>query len=175
MSLFVLTVGLMTVLALISSSLRQSYETRDTIIAVELAQEGVELVRNVRDNGFISDPTDPFKRFLSQKHCRIDYTVDSNADLNCRGSVDTLDYLLQYKDGFYQYDATGTGSRFSRYVYIDYSNANQTAIVRSFVYWGRGASGMFVLGDAGSTGDTAYCTVAKKCVFTEILLTRWKG
>lgn len=166
LSLFVLTIGLTTTIALISSSLNRSFDNRDTIIAVELAQEGVELVRNVRDNGFINNVADPFYKFSTQKHCRIDYTVDYTTNLDCVGGMESLSYVLTYANGFYKH--TGGAGKFSRYVYIDYSSAQETAMVKSFVYWG----GLFTPPNSG--GSTTTCTVAKKCVFTEISLTNWR-
>ena len=74
---FVLTVGLLSISALMAKSLKNSFENRDSIIAVELAQEGVELVRNVRDNSFIAD-ADGFAKFSGNKHCRIDYNDPIN-------------------------------------------------------------------------------------------------
>lgn len=168
LSLFVLTVGLVSVVALISSSLKDSFNSRDTIIAVELAQEGAELVRNVRDNGFLNSSSNPFYKFdPTSKHCRIDYTVNVSANLNCSSGLQADSaYVLKYSGGFYQYGG-GTTTKFSRYVYVDY-NGSDTAKVRSFVYWG--ATPNF-----GGGGNTSVCTVFQKCVFTEITLTNWRG
>lgn len=176
LSLFVLATGLTTVLALISSSLKDSFTSRDTIIAVELAQEGVELIRNVRDNRFLNNSADPFDKFdASKKHCRIDYTVDVGTSLNCLvGLGSDSVYSLSYNgSGFYSY-GSGTASRFYRYVYVDYNNVAKTATVRSFVYWGGLATNTFKVSDTSSSGSTMNCTVVKKCVFTEIALTNWK-
>lgn len=163
---FVLTIGLLAIVALIANSLQNALETRDTIIAVELAQEGVELVRNVRDNDFAAGG-DGFAGFLNDTHCRIDYN-DAADSLDCGPSVGSASrYSLQYDNNFYEH---GSGSgRFSRYIYIDYDDMGQkNALVRSFAYWG----GDFTPPDTG--GSAANCTVADKCVFTEIKLTSWK-
>lgn len=166
LSLFVLTVGLTTVLALIASSMRNSFNSRDTIIAVELAQEGVELVRNVRDNAVVNTPTTPFLAFppSTTKHCRIDYV----SALTCTVAwTPPTNYVLQYTaSGFYAHSG-GTATKFSRYMYVDY-NGTDTAIVKSFVYWGTAPS-------FGAGGDTTACTAQNMCVFTEITLTDWKS
>jgi hypothetical protein len=160
-SLFVLTAGLIAVMALISSSLKYSIDNRDTIIAVELAQEGVELVCNVRDNGFINNPANPFFSFSAvNKHCRITY----NSALVCTGTVQSAGtYALLYAGGYYSY---GDG-KFHRYVYVNYNNID-TAIVKSFVYWDPN------LFTPPNNGDPSLCTIVNKCVFTEITLTNWK-
>ncbi|MFZ2300029.1 MAG: hypothetical protein WAW00_02765 [Candidatus Moraniibacteriota bacterium] len=162
---FVLVIGLTAVVALIGNSLKHSFETRDTIIAVGLAQEGVELVRNIRDNDFAAGGSG-FADFSSAKHCRIDYNDAANSP-DCAGSPGSASqYALGYNNGFYEHSGSG---RFSRYMYIDYDDTpdKENALVRSFVYWG----GLFTL---PSNGSAAQCTVATKCVFTEIKLTSWK-
>lgn len=167
---FVLTAGLLSVTALISSSLRQSMESRDTIIAVELAQEGIELVRNVRDND-LALGADGFTEFSnSDKHCHFDYNDPAiNLSANCTASQGTLStYYLQYSGGFYAHISTAP-SRFSREIFIEKTNApNISALVRSFVYWDP------VNFRPVNIGDSTGCTVANKCVFTEVKLTAWK-
>ncbi len=166
-SSFVLTIGLVAVTALIAKSLKNSFGTRDAIIAVELAQEGVELVRNVRDNGFAAGGTG-FADFSPNRHCRIDYD-DSITSLDCDASLGSPSrYYLQYRDGFYGHFGS-TAERFSRSLYIDYNDPGadqENAFVRSFVYWGT-----FI---PPSTGAADNCTIANKCVFTEVQLTNWK-
>lgn len=168
-SSFVLTIGLVAVTALIAKSLGQSLENRDTIVAVELAQEGIELVRNVRDNDFTVTGHNGFTPFSSSnRHCRQDYN-DSSASLNCRDSSDAPSnnpgwYYLEYTGGLYEH--TSTPSRFSRYIYIDYNQGQESALVRSFVYWGATVPPV--------SGASSSCTVVNKCVFTEVKLTSWK-
>lgn len=170
---FLLTVGLVAIMGVISSSLRYSLDSQDTIIAVELAQEGVELVRNVRDNDLATGGSGfPASSFDSaKKNCSIAY---NDSSVNCSTSL-SASYTLQYTtDGFYK-QSGGAASKFSRYIYMRYTGGTSpNVLARSFVYWGGGASGTFVATDPGSTGDTTECTIAKKCVFTEIILTAWK-
>lgn len=173
---FVLTIGLLVTAALISASVKYSFDNRDTIVAVELAQEGVELVRNVRDNNFAAGDS-AFKHFSNSKeHCHMDYNDDpANLDNNCSNFVGAFNrYYLQYQGGFYG-DYNNQPERYSRYIYINYDNAvgNENSFVRSFVFWGVVASD-FSLVEVGSNGDASGCTSARKCVFTEIKLTDWK-
>lgn len=172
---FVLTTGLLATSALMVKSLKNSFETRDTIIAVELAQEGVELVRNVRDNNLAAGGTG-FAAFGNDKHCRIDYDDTVTSMLDCTTSQGSAPrYTLQYSGGFYQHNNT-SAERFFRYIYINNAGSGSEIkyLVRSFVYWGGGASGTFKLVDAGVNGNTVNCIVAKKCVYTEVNLTNWK-
>lgn len=160
---FVLTAGLMTVTALIATSMRQSLESRDAVSAIELAQEGVELVRNLRDNN-IAAGNSAFRYFSTDKHCRRDYD-DPSTSLNCNGSQGAASrYTLRYSGGAYEHADTAS-ERFSRYIHINY-NGTDTAVVRSFVYWGTFAP--------PASGNVSSCTLSNECVFTEANLTNWK-
>lgn len=175
LSVFVLSVGLMTIVAVISGSLRYSYETRDQIIATGLAQEGIELVRNVRDNNFapIVAGGDGFASFSNNEHCRISVTTN----LSCNNSREAVNkYYLQYVGGVYT-DNDDTEGRFSRFIYIDYSagGGDKRALVRSFVVWGDHTT------QAGNganripnNGHPASCQASPTCVYTETFLTAWK-
>lgn len=162
-SSFVLTIGLVVIVNTIARSLNYSIENRNAIIATQLAQEGVELVRNVRDNDF-ADGNKGFSSsaFSSGEHCRISYS----SNLDCQGSQGASSrYTLRYTNGFYGH-SSGSG-RFSRYIYIDTSGSGDNArvTVRSFVYWGS-----FI---PPSSGDPANCTGINKCIYTETFLTSW--
>ncbi|OGI21711.1 MAG: hypothetical protein A3J06_00305 [Candidatus Moranbacteria bacterium RIFCSPLOWO2_02_FULL_48_19] len=166
LAVFVLTVGVLSLTALMASSLRQSLESQNAVIAVELAQEGVELVRNVRDNDFAAG-NDGFTAFdPGRKHCRADYN-DPAVSLDCDAPQGTASrYYLQYSGGLYAHTSTAV-SRFYRYIFIDYNNGQKTALVRSFVYWG-GTTAL------PTNGNSSSCTALNKCVFTEVTLTNWK-
>lgn len=164
-SSFVMTIGLVVIVNTIARSLNYSIENRDAIIATELAQEGIELVRNVRDNDF-ADGSNGFSSpaFSSGEHCRIDYS----SNLDCQLSLGTSSrYALGYTNGFYKHDG-GTG-RFSRYIYINSSGLGDDAraTVRSFVYW-KGFTPPL-------SGNPVNCTGTNKCVYTETFLTSWKN
>ncbi len=162
---FVLSVGLIVIVKLFQSSLANSLFLRDATIASELSQEGVELVRNVRDNNFIAGGTG-FASFSSvNKHC---YISVNSLNLTCANNQNsgTLQYYLTYSGG--QYVATSSPSKFRRYLWVNYTAGSQQATVRSFVVWGEAAL-------PPSSGSTTNCTILRKCVYTEVLLTNWKS
>lgn len=171
LSMFVLSVGLITVMNLIYKSRASSLDSRDIIIGAELAQEGVELVRNVRDNDFADggDGFGPFEAFNSpHKHCIADYR-NNGASLDCaqnQGSITR--YHLQYQGGFYGHYST-TAQIFSRYIYIHHNQNQSDALVRSFVYWDNPTGSSLP-----ANGSPAGCTPDRSCVYTELYLTSWK-
>lgn len=173
LAVFVLAIGLTSIIALIVNSLSYSLESQNIIVASQLAQEGIELVRNVRDNDFAAGVGhNGFANFPSpsNKHCYMDYN-DSLTSLasNCNPSQGPApSYTLTYDtmSGFYQHQGSSQ-ERFSRYIYIDYDNTvgQEKATVRSFVYWGT-----FI----PRNGVVADCTAGNKCVFNEVDLRGWK-
>lgn len=175
---FILTFGLVAAVKLLAGSLSDSFSNRDVIIATELAQEGVELVRNVRDNNMVNGG-DGFDNFPSSghKHCHFNYG-DSFGDLdrNCTGNIGSLaQYYLQYVGNFYIHNSN-VREKFSRYIYIDQNSAGsgqKNAVVRSFVYWVGAGSGSFSPVNNANRNVTN-CTLVNKCVFTEAVLTNWK-
>lgn len=168
LAVFVLAVGLTSIIAIIGKSLRYSLESQDMIVASQLAQEGIELVRNVRDNDFAAE-NNGFTRFpssASDKHCRIDYDSNPTTNLNCNSSQGAASrYTLSYSGGFYRH-SNSSQERFSRYVYINYDSDAGKATVRSFVYWGAFTP--------PSSGEVTGCTAGNKCVFNEVDLRGWK-
>lgn len=173
LSVFVLSVGLMTIVAVMSGSLRHSYETRDTIIATGLAQEGIELVRNVRDNNFFaSDGFDGPSFDTSNEHCRIDW---DDTDVTCYGVRGAMDrYYLQYDNGTGRYARTSaTRERYMRFIYIYYRTGGgvKRALVRSFVSWG---SFTPTVANIPNNGNPTNCSASPTCVYTETFLTAWQ-
>ena len=174
---FVLTVGLLATESLITFSYKSSGDSQDLIVASELAQEGVELARNVRDNNLVyredhkasdcqssmNGQCDPFNGFSpgNNKKCLISY---ADTTLDCGGNPDPA---LALSGNFYQH--TGSG-RFYRLLKTDMSgNGTDTNVrIRSFVTWQDPGNHL------NGGGDVAWCTILNKCVYTELFLTAWK-
>ena len=171
-SITLLALGLVAVTLIISRSLGYSQNTRDAIIAVQLAQEGVELVRNVRDNDLAQNESNSgFQEFSNSKHCRANYNDNPGNEVDCQASQGNASrYFLQYSGGFYSH--TNTRQRFSRYVYVDVNFGTAVATVVSYVYWDWTGSGMPSY--IPSNGGTSNCTLQNKCVYTEAILTHFR-
>jgi hypothetical protein len=178
---FVLTVGLTATTALIVSSIGNAYDNRDAVIAAELAQEGVELVRNVRDQNFAFEADgipsgEGFAGFSeADQHCRMD---SSDTIFTCSGGQGTPSSNRYYLDEpttpsmGQRYTHTPANRRFARYIYIDYDNTAKNARVISFTFWdwtNVDAMPSYI----SSSGNTSSCTLESKCVFSEAFFTKW--
>lgn len=76
-SVFVISVGLIASVGLISTSLSGSMDSRKQIVASLLAQEGIEQIRNIRDNNWIdNDPATASFSGISGSTTELRYTDD---------------------------------------------------------------------------------------------------
>jgi len=171
LSIFVITTGLLAVMQLITNSLNDSFRNRDIILATGLAQEGVEIVRNLRDNTWLSTtPPNPFRYFSSaSKFCRAEFL--GFVPFSCVTSfVSTSNiYRLSLSSSGYTYSSVLSYTKFSRMIYVDYQASTEQALVISFVWWGGIDPPTSV-----ATGGKTDCTPANKCVFADMILTKWK-
>jgi Tfp pilus assembly protein PilV len=157
LAIFILSVGIITVLELMSSSIRVSLEAKNYNIAVSLAQEGAELVRNVRDNSWSS-----FSSLISgsKSNCKIDINSSSISDCNNGNSVSNRRLYLD-SNGFYTHTA-GSGTRFYRKIGLS-KNGNDEYEVTSMVIWG-----------GNSFPSISSCDEANHCTYTQVTLKNWK-
>ena len=164
LAVFVLSVGIVATLTLITSSLKNSMNARNQIIASQLAQEGVELVINIRDTNVVQG-LDAFSSGFPGNDsifCRIGMDDDPPA-LTCSNTPEK--YNLYYSaSNFYILNDIGAATKFQRKIKITYTpplaiSATQ-ATVESIVVWNR------------PDGDfPAVCNAANSCVSAQTTLT----
>lgn len=160
LAVFLVSAGMVGVLGLLSKTLSNSMDSRDQTIAVLLAQEGVELVQNLRDNNWAQEKkafgNDGETTFPSgnKNNCRIDY---NDTSLECDSK-----YELKYNGHFY---VEGSGEKFQRKIQVEYIGGNyldaDKAEITSTVTWNN------------NEPDKTNCNTSKKCAFTTVTLTRW--
>lgn len=151
LAVFVLSIGIVGVMSLLVSSMKHSMDSRDTIIATELAQEGLELVRNVRDNN-VASGLNSFDNLSSNFYCRMDY---DDAFPSCSLSTTSANYTLKYNSNYYDH-ADGASTKFARRIAL-VNDANGIKVM-SIVSW------------KNEYVDSSSCTVANKCVMAQAIL-----
>lgn len=163
LSLAVLSLGIITVLSLITSGMRAAFDSRDQLIASMLTQEGAEIVQNIRDNNWAASRKAFDSNYFPSSdsiNCRVDYT--SATVLLCGQSVDQLKLKFDATNQLnYQY-ASGAGTKFSRKIDLNFSGSpvDELAVV-SMVIWG------------DSFPSVADCDVNHKCTYSTLTLADW--
>lgn len=156
-AIFLITAGLLAAVTLLVSGLKDSMDSRNQITAGLLAQEGVELARNIRDNNWANGRSSFNDLPNNKDDCPIDMNSNSVQPGDCNSSADLN---LYYNNGFYVKNPPGgTGTKFKRK--LEFSTSGNQLTVTSMVVWG------------GNFYTVANCNATNKCVYTEIVLTKW--
>lgn len=154
----ILSVALLIFIQVTSQSVIHSIESQDSIIAAGLAQEGVELVKNIRDNNWAVEKTAFGLPFLASNNydCRISY--DAATTCSSSGSYD-LKLKTDSGSKFYSHSGSEITKFFRK---INIGTVGSTRVVTSYVIWSR--SDFPVLSD---------CNPAHKCIYATITLSQW--
>lgn len=160
-SLTVLSVGVASVAVLMTSNIKNSITAKNQVIASQLAQEGVELVKNIKDNQDLTA-----LRFTADMQTGNDYRVDfdSNyATFKGSGTVssgfDNKQLFLKLNGGIFMHESamTPTPTKFYRKISVTVTppappvTTTGSAEVTSYVIW-------------GGTEFPTTCNTANKCV-----------
>lgn len=172
LSVFLVSMGLVVAIKLLTLGVSQSMKNRDQFIASLLAQEGVELVRNIRDNNWVdNDPmTKSFSKYPSTD--RIRCIIDKD-DTDVSGSCGSPDMQLFLNGGYYVKGSVGSKTKYFRRIKFDYCNSSgcsitdrdnaDSVLVTSLVSWN---------GIAPNQDETK-CNAANSCAYTQITLNKW--
>lgn len=166
LSAAVITIGILATLSLLSGSRANERGSRDYIVGAQLAQEGAEIVRNIRDNNFASGGNG-YADFSGFNHCTVDTGGGSYLTgarfYDCKNALPALSSAL---------DATAitlNGIVYRRYVNVNYIASDPSADIVSFVYWGSWLPSGASLATLKST-----CNRKSGCVYSEASLLGWK-
>lgn len=145
--IFVITLGLVGVLSLTLQNIQAQRVNTRTLVASQLAQEGLELVRNVRDNNFLDEVW--FSHGLVAQDDSGNVTVYFNgADVvvsPASGIDDNAAKLMIDGDGFYVH-SNGDYSGFNRIVVLENDFAGEYTNASSIVQWkDRGRTQQYVV------------------------------
>lgn len=114
--LFVISMGLIGILSLIVQNIQSQDYNKNNLIATQLSQEGIELIRRVRDNNFKQG--NAFNFGLAEVPGEVfSYCLDYNdAEL----TISSEACLLRLDgDDFYVHETVGVSSGFSRLIKVE--------------------------------------------------------
>lgn len=127
----VFSVGVLGVYALVPTAILLGAENSDRFVAAQLASEGVEIVRNIRDSNWleqVSNPSNPWDEGLTNcaAGCEADYTFLPTVDPSL-AAYGAGRYLKIDGQGFFNY-TSGADTKFKRKIIIT-SEANALNVV----------------------------------------------
>ena len=161
--IFVFSLGLVSIYALLASSLKINDYNNNAIIASNLAREQVELFRNIRDTNYkklqVWDQTNPQTGSFSNTF--VDdtfYTLENNAGTenidvapiiftwDIDGPAELTGNMTKYRlclnsSNIYTYDCStpgGTQSIFYRYIYVKELEPGSYQILSKVIWYKRG-------------------------------------
>lgn len=128
-SLVILTVVLIPISNLSNSITRVNASLQDNLIAAGLAQEGIEVVRAIRDTNWFNNRA--FDYGLNDGAYQTEW--DSTTLLSLNGNP-----VLKLDNGKYNY-STGTSTKFSREITITKINLGELKATSTVTWIGRGS------------------------------------
>lgn len=168
-AVFILTVGITAVSILMVGNIKNLQLAKNQIIASVLAQEGIELVRNLKDNGKL-DSAVSFCDYTQEDATPPRECLDLRVDIDpANGKIDDIDngsdkrlYINNAKKLYSHKNAGATATKFLRKinvsiygVYVSAASTNRVMTVTSMVSWD----------DSGVFPTT--CNIANKCLAVE--------
>jgi len=171
LAIAILSLGLVGIMKLASVNLRTSMDSRDEIVAASLAQDGLELVYNIKDNNKANGVANQFQYFPAgnSSTCRIDRTynyVTSGGNPIC--PVAAPSYQLNYSVGTGFVHTAGLGAtKFFRRVKIATVGGNK--VVTAYVTWNKTAPTALMVAAADCKTT---CNVKTKCTCAQMTLAK---
>ncbi len=138
-AIFVVTVGVLGIYALLPHIIGSIFENKDRFIASQLAREGFEIVRNIRDTNWLEDRQPGVSNDWDEDltgctaGCEVDYLVSEVIDPALDSWTEPGRYLKIDGNGFYSYSA-GVETKFKRKVTIGAGTVDQLDITTT-VFW----------------------------------------
>lgn len=138
--IFVIAVGITGVFSLIQTTISSSRLISQQLTATYLAQEGVELVRAVRDTNWLEDRFEDtaWDEDLNQGEYQLDYTDLEEGETPEDPAIEPYgDYLKLDGEG-YNYD-TGDKTRFKRKITVEKLNSDKMKVTAEVFFNFQGA------------------------------------
>ncbi len=126
-AIFIITIGIIGAVSLVNYSISSVAVGKSQIITSNLVQEGMEIVRSIRDSNWLEGVAWNSGLDDCSSGCRVQYNRDVLLSLSGNPA------LKVDSNGFYQYDS-GTDTFFHRKITISDISANEIKVI-SEVTW----------------------------------------
>ena len=134
----VVAIGLVGILSLVSQNVRVQYTYKNTLVASQLAQEGLELVRSVRDKNWLTG--EEYYQGIAIPDGTSTSTIYFDGTDIATSSVNDIDDSqanLKIDNGYYVH-GTGSSTIFNRIVVTVNDSAASSTITKARVQWLQG-------------------------------------
>ena len=181
-SIFVLSIAIIGIFNVLSIMVILTSDAADRLVATYLAQEGMEIVRNIRDTNWLTMDAYPDSGYAWDDG--LDCEQGCEADYSLAGSGIMHNWSGQYLkintsgDGFYNY-TSGTDTKFKRKIIITQVEdvdhlSNHIIKVTVQVSWDKRATVLNEVVPAGSPdpADPSRCD-PHNCIVSEATLYNW--
>jgi prepilin-type N-terminal cleavage/methylation domain-containing protein len=151
----IFSISILGILSVLASGITNTTYAKDKMIGGYLAQEGIEYMRNLRDNEALFPANGGWSAFISTmttsptictsaaSPCGFNSTSMPISFFTCAN--DSLGCKLYLNNGVYNDTAGGTYSGFTRKVWVNIINSNNEAIIYSEVDWKQGVTNTSVI------------------------------
>ena len=131
----IIAIGLVGVVSLVVQNIQVQYINRDILIASQLAQEGLELARNIRDKNWLDIANLPwtFQDIAEQNSIKIFIILSDQSTVDVIGIDDAQAKLLN-NNGYYNYQS-GSETIFRRIIKTDNNYSASSTVVSCIVQW----------------------------------------
>ena len=137
-AIFIITTGIVGAMNLINRSISSVVVSKSELIATNLAQEGMEIVRGIRDTNWLKQREEPSRLWdygLVAGDWRVQYNSQALISL---GTNPVLNFNTS--TGYYLYDATKPATLFRRKITITNISAYEIKVVCEVSWSERGHS-----------------------------------
>jgi|WetSurMetagenome_2_1015567.scaffolds.fasta_scaffold01475_8 prepilin-type N-terminal cleavage/methylation domain-containing protein len=142
--IFIISFGLLGVVSLVNQSIQVGNINKNMLIASQLSQEGLELVRNKRDINWLERGD---WEFSSTTNSRLDIIRDGTYIVDYTGAInsapdnisDQAAKLYLDANGFYSHSASANPTPFYRLITVGNESVSSTT-VRCDVQWKKGTN-----------------------------------
>ncbi len=154
-SIFILSVAVIVIFGSFSLMVILSSDAEDRLTATYLAQEGVEIIRNLRDANWLSSSSNPgyiawdygLSYCASSIGCEVDYKT-TGFDSSPVYPWQERFLRINNDSNFFEYES-GTETKFKRKITIDNTLAPHILKIKVEVFWNKRPS---ILDHTGSVG-----------------------
>lgn len=126
--IFIISLGLVGILSLAVSSLKAGKFTKGKLVASELAQEGLEMVKNIRDENWLEEDDWLDGINTGDGTFIIDYTGESSIDDVPDSAASPGAKLYRDSNGWYQHSSSTVDTVFYRIIKVNNSNTASSSI-----------------------------------------------